>query len=68
MGILPMSITGVSPVSWLLLLSLLLQLFLSGQRKERIEEERKKKKKQNMGKMPMRLTGGTPVLRVLQRH
>jgi hypothetical protein len=45
MGILPMSITGVPPVSSLLLLSFL------------------PKKKQDMGKMPMRLTGGTPVLR-----
>jgi hypothetical protein len=49
MGILPMIITGVPPVSSLLLLP-----FLS---------KKKKKKKQSMGKMPMRLTGETPVLR-----
>jgi hypothetical protein len=44
MGILPMSLTGVSPVS----LPLLFSLFLP--------KKKKKKKKKSMGKMPMRLT------------
>jgi len=51
MGILPMSIMGVPPVS--LLLPLLLPLLLS----------RKNEKKQTTGKMPVRLMGETPMLR-----
>jgi hypothetical protein len=48
MGILPMSITGVPPVS--LLLSLLCQKWI-------------RKKQETTGKMPVRLMGETPMLR-----
>ena len=48
MGILPMSLTGVPPVSLLLLLSFC------------VKEE--KKKQRDTGKMPVRLMGGTPML------
>jgi hypothetical protein len=54
MGILPMSLTGVPPVSYLL-------LFLSAK-----EEKEEAEETTGAGKMPVRLMGGTPMLRILQ--
>jgi hypothetical protein len=51
MGILPMSLTGVPPVSYLL-------LFLSAK-----EEKEEAEETTGTGKMPVRLMGGTPMLR-----
>jgi hypothetical protein len=54
MGILPMSSTGVPPVSLLPSLPLLLSFF---------RRLRKNRKTTTTGKMPVRLMGGTPMLR-----